>query len=155
MVGDRAEVIEGKHDDFPLYNEDLRESGPSQSILTLAEQIRSADGVLFFSPEYNYSVPGVLKNTIDWMSKLPDQPFAGKPAAIISASIGTIGGTRMQYHLRQICVFLDVRFLNKPEVMIGEVQKKVDASGHLTDDAMQKFLQRHFEQFTKFVRREI
>lgn len=86
------------------------------------------------TPEYNYSVPGALKNALDWLSRLPDTPVAGKPVAILTASPGAIGGARAQYHLRQILVFLDGRVLNKPEVMIGKAASRLDPeTGSLTD----------------------
>lgn len=126
--------------DIPLYDADLQAEGFPAAVTALGEAIRAADGVVIVSPEYNYSVPGVLKNAIDWISRLPDQPFAGKPLAIQSASMGVLGGARMQYHLRQIFVFLDARILNKPEIMIGQAQNKIDADGQLTDAGTREFL---------------
>ena len=119
--------------DIPLYDADLQAEGFPAAVTALGDAIRTADGVILVSPEYNYSVPGVLKNAIDWLSRLPEQPFAGKPVAIQSASMGVLGGARMQYHLRQIFVFLDARVLNKPEIMVGQAQNKIDAEGQLTD----------------------
>lgn len=153
MIQGSSELTEGKIADFPLYNEDLRENAPPAAVTRLAEQLRQADAILFFSPEYNYSIPGPLKNAIDWVSKLTDQPFAGKPVSIVSASPGKFGGARMQYQLRQVGVFLDMRFLNRPEVTIAEVHKKVNAQGELTDEDTRKFLALHFEKFTEFVQR--
>lgn len=124
----------GSIDEFPLYDADLQATGFPESVIRLGEQISDADAVLFVSPEYNYSVPGVLKNAIDWISRLPNQPFAGKPVALMGASMGGIGTARMQYHLRQVLVFLDARPLNKPEVMIGAAHEKFDNEGRLTDD---------------------
>ncbi len=151
MVSGQADITEGKHDDFPLYNEDVKEKGPPESVLKLAEQIRSAHGILIFSPEYNYSMPGLLKNTLDWMSRLPNQPFAGKPVSILSASPGKLGGARMQYHLRQVGVALDMNILNKPEVMISEVHKKLSPDGQITDTDTAKFLMTHFLAFKAFI----
>lgn len=119
--------------DIPLYNEDVREKGFPPPVERLRREIAEADALLFVSPEYNYSIPGVLKNAIDWASRPPDVPFAGKPAAIMGASIGNIATARAQYHLRQCCVFLDVHVLNRPEVMIGQAASKFDADGNLTD----------------------
>ena len=93
----------------------------------LADAIRKADGVIIVTPEYNYSVPGALKNAIDWLSRLNDQPFVNKPVAIQSASMGPLGGPRAQYHLRQMLVFLDALAFNKPEIFVGAVQNKLDA----------------------------
>lgn len=113
--------------DIPLYDADIQqEEGFPASVEALAEQIRNADGVIIVTPEYNYSVPGGLKNAIDWLSRLPEQPLAGKPVLIQTSSMGAIGGARCQYHLRQILVFLDAMVMNKPEFMGGVIQNKVD-----------------------------
>jgi chromate reductase, NAD(P)H dehydrogenase (quinone) len=119
---------------IPLYNEDVRALGFPPPVEKLRQQIKAADALLFACPEYNYSMSGVLKNAIDWASRPPDQPFAGKPVAIISAAAGMAGGARSQLHLRQSCVFLDMHPLNKPEVLIFQAQNKFDAAGKLTDD---------------------
>lgn len=126
--------------DLPHYDADLQAQGFPAAVERIAAQLRNADAVLFATPEYNYSVPGVLKNAIDWLSRVKDQPFAGKPAAIMGASMGVIGTARAQYHLRQIGVFLDLRFMNRPEVMIGQAQTRFDADGQLTDDKTREFL---------------
>jgi chromate reductase len=145
---DHFELVEGKIEDIPMYKGVDDES----SVLALAKQITEADAILFFSPEYNYSVSGVLKNTIDCLSRINPQPFAGKPAAIIGASPGNVGTARMQYHLRQIGVFLDLHFLNKPEVMIGNAMEKLE-NGNLTDKGTRDFLKGHAERFKKFIER--
>ena len=126
--------------DLPLYNEDLRTDGFPATVERFREQIRAADALLFVTPEYNYSIPGVLKNAIDWASRPPEQPFAGKPAAIMGASPGAIGTARAQYHLRQVLVFLDVHPLNKPEVMIGAVHERFDAQGQLIHEPTREFI---------------
>jgi chromate reductase len=119
----------------PLYNEDLRATVPfPESVQAFREQIRAADALLFSTPEYNYSVPGVLKNAIDWASRGDDQPFNGKPAAIMGASPGLTGTARAQYDLRKTGVFLNLLFLNKPEVMIAQAKDRFDADGRLTDE---------------------
>lgn len=125
---------------LPLYDEDLRAAGFPPPVQRLRDQIAAADALLFVTPEYNYSVPGVLKNAIDWASRPPDQPFAGKPAAIMGASPGMIGTARAQYHLRQSCVFLDMHLVNKPEVMIAGAAGKFDAEGRLTDEPTRGFI---------------
>lgn len=127
---------------IPLYNQDEQEKGFPASVTKLSEQIRNADGVVFATPEYNYSVPGVLKNALDWVSRVPNQPFSGKAALIIGASPGALGTARAQYHLRQIGVFLNINFLNRPEIMIGSAYSKFDGSGKLTDDATREFLKK-------------
>lgn len=119
---------------IPLYNEDVRAQGFPAPVETLRQQIKAADALLIACPEYNYSMSGVLKNAIDWASRPPEQPFAGKPLAIMGAAAGMAGSARAQYHLRQACVFLDMHPLNKPEVLIGAAQTKFDAAGNLTDE---------------------
>ena len=125
---------------IPLYNEDVRAQGFPPPVETLRRQIAAADALLFATPEYNYSMPGVLKNAIDWASRPPDQPFAGKPVAIMGASAGMGGTMRAQYDLRRSCIFLDMHPLNKPEVLIGQAQTKFDDQGKLTDEAARGFI---------------
>jgi chromate reductase, NAD(P)H dehydrogenase (quinone) len=129
-----VEVIIADISQMPLYNEDVRDQGFPPPAETLRQQIKAADALLFACPEYNYSMSGVLKNAIDWASRPPDQPFAGKPCAIISAAAGMAGGARAQHNLRQTCVYLDMHPLNKPEVLIFQAHNKFDANGALTDD---------------------
>jgi chromate reductase, NAD(P)H dehydrogenase (quinone) len=119
---------------LPLYNDDVRAAGYPPAVAAFREAIRAADALLIATPEYNYSVSGVLKNAIDWASRPPDQPLAGKPLAIMGASGGLSGTMRAQYHLRQIAVFVDLLPLNKPEVMVRSAADKFDASGALTDE---------------------
>ena len=125
---------------FPLYNADVQAVAIPEAVLKLGEQIRAADGLLLVTPEYNYSVSGVLKNTIDWISRIKNQPFAAKPTAICGASMGPFGTARAQYHLRQIGIYLDIRFLNKPEVMVGAAHERFDAAGKLTHEVTRKFV---------------
>lgn len=125
---------------IPVYNEDVRATGVPDSVKRLCEAIAAAEALLIVTPEYNYSIPGVLKNAIDWASRPPNQPFAGKPLAIMGASSGAGGTMRAQYHLRQVAVFLDMHPLNKPEVFVRSAQEKVDASGKLTDTATRKVI---------------
>lgn len=126
--------------DIPPYNEDVREKGYPPVVQDLRERIRKANALLFVTPEYNYSIPGVLKNAIDWASRPPDQPFNGKPAAIMGASISMLGTGRAQYHLRQMFVFLNILPVNQPEVMIPFAEQKFDTSGKLTDQNSRKFI---------------
>jgi len=120
---------------FPLYNEDVKAQGFPEPVQKLREKIAQADGLVFATPEYNYSVSGVLKNAIDWASRPPEQPFNDKAVAIMGASGGVLGTARAQYHLRQMGIFLNMRFVNKPEVFISGAAAKFDASGNLTDEA--------------------
>lgn len=125
---------------IPLYNEDVKEQGFPEPVQRLREAIRAADALLLVTPEYNYSVPGVLKNAIDWASRPPEQPFLDKPIAIMGASPGALGTARAQYHLRQCFVFLNAPVLLRPEVMIAQAGQKFDASGKLTDETTAKFI---------------
>lgn len=143
---DQFDLQEGVIKGIPMYD---GEGNDNPLVMRLAEQISQSDGVIFITPEYNYSIPGVLKNTIDWLSRCDPQPFIGKPAAIIGASPGNVGTARMQYHLRQVGVFLDIRFMNKPEVMIGGAVKKL-AGGKISDPSTVEFLRRHAEAFKAF-----
>jgi chromate reductase len=126
--------------DWPLYNADIQAKGFPAPVTAAQQAIQTADGVVFATPEYNYSVSSPLKNAIDWLSRVTPQPFAGKPMVTFGASGGVLGTARAQYHLRQIMVFLDGRFVNKPEVMIGAAQTKFSAEGALTDEAAAKLL---------------
>jgi chromate reductase, NAD(P)H dehydrogenase (quinone) len=125
---------------IPVYNDDVREKGLPPSVTSLVEQITSADAVLIATPEYNYSIPGVLKNAIDWVSKSPDQPFRHKPVAILGASMGAIGTARAQYDLRKVFVFLDAYVLNQPEIMISAAHTRFDADGVLTDEKTRELI---------------
>ena len=118
---------------IPLYNEDERTQGLPASVQVLREKIATADALVIASPEYNYSMSGVLKNAIDWASRPPGQPFDGKPIALIGVTPGGLGTSRSQYHLRQVFVYLNGLLLNKPEVMISAGPSKFDADGKLID----------------------
>ena len=141
--------------DFPLYNADVQNTtGFTASVNKLAEAIRAADGVIFNTPEYNFSIPGGLKNAIDWVSRMPNQPFADKPIALQSATGGQLGGGRVQYDLRRAMVFLDAIVLNKPEVFIGAAQTKVnEQTGELTDETARNFIKQQLLAFAKFIAR--
>lgn len=132
----RMEIFE--LDGIPPFNQDL-EAQPPSAVSELKSKIRFADAILFVTPEYNYSVPGVLKNAIDWASRPHgDNAWDGKPAAIMGASIGMFGTARAQYHLRQIFVYLNMYALNRPEVMIPSAADKFDATGNLVDEDTRK-----------------
>jgi chromate reductase len=125
---------------IPVYNEDVREQGFPPVVDSFRDKIRKADALLIVTPEYNYSMPGVLKNAIDWASRPPDQPFNDKPAAIMGASGSVLGTARAQYDLRRSCVFLNMHLVNKPEVMIAMAHTKFDSSGRFTDEAGRKLI---------------
>ncbi|TGE32048.1 NAD(P)H-dependent oxidoreductase [Desulfosporosinus sp. Sb-LF] len=119
---------------IPFFNEDLEAEGIPQVVVDFKRKIALADALLIATPEYNYSIPPVLKNALDWASRGTDLPLYGKPLAIMSASPSMFGGVRAQYHLRQVCVVLNLLLLNKPEVFIMNANTKFDQDGTLMDD---------------------
>ena len=135
-AGASAQTIEI---DWPLYNADIQAQGFPDKVQAAQKAMIEADGLVLVTPEYNYGPSGVLKNAIDWLSRMTPQPFAAKPIAMLGASGGVLGTARAQYQLRQIMVFLDGRPVNKPEVMIGAAQTRF-ADGKLTDEATGKLL---------------
>ena len=138
---------------IPGFSEDDEQNPPAE-VIELKQRIRAADAILFATPEYNYSVPGVLKNAIDWASRpYGDSAWLGKAAAIMGASVGAIGTARAQYHLRQIFVFLDMFPINKPEVMIGQAGDRFDADGNLTDDATKEYIRALLSNLVEWTRR--
>ena len=139
--------------EFPLYNADIQNStGFPGPVNALADAIRAADGVIFCTPEYNFGIPGGLKNAIDWVSRLPNQPFAGKPIALQSASPGPLGGGRVQYDMRRSMVFLDAFTLNKPEIFIGNCASKLDEkTGDLKDEITRGFIKQQLAAFAPFI----
>lgn len=140
LAPDGASIEIFELDGIPGFNQD-DEQNPPAKVVELKQRIREADAILFVTPEYNYSVPGVLKNAIDWASRpYGDSAWNGKPAAIMGASIGAIATARAQYHLRQMMVFLNMFPINQPEVMIGNAQDRFDAEGNLTDDPTKQFI---------------
>lgn len=140
LAPENCEIELINYSSLPLYNQDDADLVTPTLLLEIAAQVAAADAILWVTPEYNYSLPAALKNLIDWLSRQAPQPLVGKPAAIISASMGLLGGARVQYHLRQVLVCLDMAVLNKPEVMIGSVHEKFDASGTLLDDTTQTLI---------------
>lgn len=129
-----AEITIAGIGELPLFNQDW-EMNPPDAVKEFKNKIKESDAILFVTPEYNYSVPGVLKNAIDWASRpYGDNTWAGKPVALMSGSVGLQGGAKAQYHLRQSMVFLDMHPLNKPEVMVPMIQDKFDAAGNLVDE---------------------
>ena len=131
---------------LPGFSQD-DETNPPAQVVELKQLIRDADAILFVTPEYNYSVPGVLKNAIDWASRpYGDSAWTRKPVAIMGASVGTLGTARAQYHLRQMFVFLNMFAVNQPEVMISQAHKHFDTEGNLTDDAAKKLIRQLLEE---------
>jgi chromate reductase len=140
--------------DVPIYNADAQEQGWPSSVSRIGDAIAAADAVLIASPEYNFGVPGGLKNLIDWMSRLPVQPLRDKPVAILGAATGPLGTARMQYELRRVLHCLEARVLLKPEVFISNAKTKFDASGAIVDEATTKFVGDQMLAFHQFIRRE-
>lgn len=126
--------------DLPLYNDDLRVQGYPPTVQKFRATIAASDAILFASPEYNYSVSGVLKNAIDWASRAPNMPFDGKTGAVMGASSGVIGTARSQRDLRWIMSGLNVYMVNLPHVYVGGAAQKFDANGKLTDQASRDFI---------------
>lgn len=118
---------------IPVYDEEIYAEGFPPAVERLRAAIRAADALLIATPEYNYSIPGPLKNAIDWASRPPEQPFDGKPVAIMGAAAGAMGTGRAQYHLRQVFVFLNGHVMNKPELMIPGAHTVFDKNGDVAD----------------------
>jgi chromate reductase len=137
--------------DVPVFDGDVLAKGMPPVVAGLREQVRKADGILIVTPEYNFSIPGGLKNVIDWLSRGEDQPFAGKPVAILTASAGPVGGARVQYDLRKVLLFVNAMTLIKPEVFVGSAASKFDASGQCTDEATRKFVTAQMAAFEPWI----
>ena len=142
-------------DKFPIYNADIQTgSGFPADVIAWADAIRTADGVIIVSPEYNWSIPGGLKNAIDWVSRLKEIPFTGKPVALQSCSGGLLGGARMQYHLRMALTTLDALLFGKPEVFVNFSAKKFDEKTlALTDQPTIDMVKQQLAGFAKFIER--
>ena len=139
--------------DIPVYNQDL-DSTPPARVTEFKAAIRAADAILFATAEYNYSIPGVLKNAIDWASRpYGDSAWAGKPAAIMGATVGQLGTARAQYHLRQVMVFLNMPVVNQPEVMIASAGTRFDKDGNLTDEPTKEFIRKQIEALVELAKR--
>jgi len=148
-AGTEVDVLDIR--DVPMFDGDVLAAGVPESVRALAQRVRDADGVLIATPEYNFSIPGVLKNALDWLSRGDNQPFNGKPVAILSASPGPLGGARVQYDLRKVLLFLNASVLVKPEVFIGGAASKFSASGECTDEATGTFVQQQMDAFTAWI----
>lgn len=139
--------------EIPPFNQDL-EDDPPEVVADLKEQIRAADAVVFATPEYNFSIPGVLKNAMDWGSRpFGDSAWEGKPAAIMSASVSLLGGVRAQNHLRQSMVYLDMYPVNAPEVLIAAAEERFDSAGVLTDETSRKLIRELLENLATWTQR--
>lgn len=153
LCPDDAEIEVYSIDGFPGFSQDL-EAEPPARVADFKQAVRAADAILISSPEYNYSIPGVLKNAIDWASRpYGDSAWEGKPAAIMGCSPGAIGTARMQYHLRQVMVFLNMHPLNKPEVMINNCTGKFDETGRLTDEKTREYIGKMLTTLVEWTRK--
>jgi chromate reductase, NAD(P)H dehydrogenase (quinone) len=152
LVPDDVRLEIGEIRDFPVFNQD-DDANPPEPVRRLKEAVRSADAVLFSLNEHNYGLSAAEKNALDWVSRpYTDNVWNGKPAGIMSASIGTIGGARAQYELRQSMVFLNMFPINRPEVIVGSAAQKFDATGRLIDEASRKFVRDHLAELVRFTR---
>jgi chromate reductase len=149
--GARIDIFE--LDGIPPFNQD-NEATPPAIVADLKLQVRNADAILLVTPEYNYSVPGVLKNAIDWASRpYGESAWNGKPVALMGATVGTLGTARAQYHLRQMFVFLNMYAVNQPEVMLSNAHKHFDDNGKLIDETAKKLMRQLLEELMNWTRR--
>ena len=139
--------------DIPLFNEDVESAGFPASVASLRALCGASDAILIATPEYNSSMPGVLKNTVDWLSRAPAAPLSGKFGGVIGASQGMLGTSRSQVHLRQVLSFLNVSVMNKPEVLVARAQDKFDAALKLTDEATRKALTKYMVAWSEWLQR--
>ena len=138
---------------IPPFNQDLETRMP-EKVKEFKAKIRAADAILIVTPEYNYSTPGVLKNAIDWASRpYGDNSLEGKPVAIMGASPGRMGTARAQYHLRQVCVFLNMHPINRPEVFVTFAHEKIDENGRLKDEETRKIIKELLHNLITWTRR--
>jgi chromate reductase len=140
-------------EDIPPYIQDV-EKQPPPRVVELKSRVRAADAILFATPEYNYSVPGVLKNAIDWASRpYGDSAWQGKPVAVMGASVGMLGTARAQYHLRQSFVFLNMYPVNQPEVLIANASQRFNERGELTDETSRELIRKLLAELVAWTRR--
>lgn len=141
-------------DGFPFYNSDIQDAGFPTEVTAFADAVRAADGVIIVTPEYNWTIPGALKNALDWVSRLKDQPFKEKPVAIQSASMGPVGGARMQYHLRMAMTYMNSFVFGTPEIFVSMAQNKFDKETlELTDQPTKDIIKTQLAAFAKFIER--
>jgi len=147
-TGATLEILDGALD-LPIFNSDLHEP---EKITQLKARIAAASGVVFGVPEYNYSIPGGLKNLLDWLSRPPaSSPLRRKPVAMVGAATGMSGTIRAQLHLRHILLYSDAAMLGQPEVLIPRAQERFDAEGRLTDESTRVLLEKFGAAFVQFV----
>jgi chromate reductase len=152
LVPQGAQLDTFELDNIPPYNQD-HEREPPHAVRAFKASVKAADAILIVTPEYNYSVPGVLKNAIDWASRpYGDNTWDGKAVGMVGASVGMLGTARAQYHLRQMFVFLNMFPLNQPEVMISHAEGKFDNEGNLTDQITIQKIRELLESLTKWTK---
>lgn len=137
--------------EVPVFDADVLARGMPAPVAALRERVRAADGLLFVTPEYNFSIPGGLKNVIDWLSRGEDQPLSGKPVAMLTATTGPLGGARMQYDLRRVMLFVNAMSLGKPEVFVGNAAAKFSADGQCTDEVTRKIVGTQMAAFEHWI----
>lgn len=153
LVPDGAELEIADLAGIPPFNQD-EERQPPPAVVELKRRVRAADAILISTPEYNFSIPGVLKNAIDWASRPHgDSAWTGKPVAVMGASVGMLGSARAQYHLRQVFVFLDMHPVNRPEVMIATAAQRFDERGQLTDERTRELVRELLAALAAWTRR--
>lgn len=153
LVPEGARIDTFEIDGLPLFNQD-DEANPHPKVAEFKQRVRAADAILFVTPEYNYSIPGVLKNAIDCASRpYGDNAWNGKPVAVMGASVGTLGTARAQYHLRQTFVFLNMFPVNQPEVMVAKAQDRFDQEGRLTDETTKKLTRQLLAELVNWTKR--
>ena len=152
LAPQQLEFVPVRIDDLPLYNQD-DDNNPAEAVRRLKGDIAKAQGVLFVTPEYNRSIPGVLKNAIDHASRPYGQSaWSGKPAAVIGISVGSIGTALAQQHLRNVLAYLDMPTLGQPEMFIQNKHGLFGDNGSITDDSTKQFLQKFVERFADWVK---
>ena len=154
LAPDGVQIETCEIDGIPGFNQDQEKAAPPQ-VVELKRQVRAADAVLIVTPEYNYSVPGVLKNAIDWASRpYGDSAWTGKPVAVMGASPGKLGTGRAQYHLRQMFVFLNMPCVLQPEVMIANAAEQFDAAGNLKSEDSKALIRKLLEALVVLARQQ-
>ncbi|MGI6161854.1 MAG: NADPH-dependent FMN reductase [Christensenellales bacterium] len=138
---------------IPFFSEDVEAQGEPQSVTAFKQKIHAADAIMIATPEYNYSIPAVLKNALDWASRGQFAPLVDKPLAILSASPSIFGGARVQYHLRQVCVAVGLLPINTPQVFIPSAHTKFDAQGNIVNSTTQNTLQELVRELEKWTHR--
>jgi chromate reductase, NAD(P)H dehydrogenase (quinone) len=137
---------------IPLYNFDVERAAFPEAVTRLKAALRAADGTLIVTPEYNFSVPGVLKNAIDWISRPPgDAALRGKPVGVLGASPGAVGTARAQFHLRGVLANLNAIVMPQPSVVVAGAAQKFDAAGRLTDEETRKHVRAYLEAFARWI----